>query len=337
MPAPNSRRRAIPVTISKVSGIIALVVLMLLAIGFGWLSVRAWTGRTLLVRYVGGPLSVIVTLVLAAISVVGLLGVYRLYLPHGAPAPVLSVQATPEQLQVAARRANACTGCHSTKGDLPLDGGATNFFAGGGPPLGTLVPPNLTPGGPLKDWTDGEIIRAIREGLDRDGRALIIMPSDTLHRLSDADVQMLVAYLRSQPASNHATPGRDVSLLGLALVGVGLFPTAEQAHIDGPQTAPANGVTPEYGQYLVDTTGCRLCHGPNLEGRTPGGFGPPAGPSLRAIVPAWPESDVVKFFRTGVDPNGRAIDPALMPWKDIGLAYTDDELRAIYAYLHGLS
>ena len=318
------------------SGIITLVVVIVVTLFFGWLSVRAWRGRTVLVRYVGGPLSAIVTVAFAAVSVVGLLGAYRLYTPHGAPAPVLSALATPDQLQVAARRASGCTGCHSSTGNVPLDGGTMNFL-GGGPPLGEVVAPNLTPGGPLKGWTDGEIIRAIREGVDRDGHPLIIMPSDTFHRLSDADVQILVAYLRSQPASDHTTPQRDLTLLGLALVGVGLFPTTEQPHVDGPQSAPQAGVTPEYGQYLVDTTGCRLCHGANLQGGTPGGFGPPAGPSLRTIVPNWREADFVTFFRTGVDPNGRNINNALMPWNDIGRAYTDDQLRAIYAYLHGLS
>ena len=320
----------------QVSGIITLAIVIVLTIAFAWLMVRAWRSRSLLARYAGGPLSAIVTVILAAVSIVGLLGAYRLYTPHGAPPPVLAASATPDQLLIAGRRASGCTGCHSSTGNAPLDGGTTDFFAGG-PPLGTLVAPNLTPGGPLKDWTDGDIIRAVREGVDREGHPLIIMPSDTFHRLSDADAQTLVAYLRSQPASNRDTPDRDVSLLGLALVGVGLFPTAEQPHIAGPQSAPPNAVTPEYGQYLVDTTGCRLCHGPNLEGRTPGGFGPPAGPSLRAIVPNWPEADFVKFFRTGVDPNGRSIDPALMPWNDIGKAYTDDELRAMYAYIHGLT
>ena len=82
----------------------------------------------------------------------------------------------------------------------------------------------MTPGGPLKDWSDGEIVRAIREGLDRDGRPLLIMPSDAFHHLSDDDVQNLVAYLRSQPAVQHATPARDMNLLGLILVGAGLFP-----------------------------------------------------------------------------------------------------------------
>ena len=31
--------------------------------------------------------------------------------------------------------------------------------------MGVLYATNLTPGGPLKDWTDGEIVRAIREGV----------------------------------------------------------------------------------------------------------------------------------------------------------------------------
>jgi mono/diheme cytochrome c family protein len=200
-----------------------------------------------------------------------------------------------------------------------------------------LVPPNLTPGGPLQDWTDGEIVLAIREGVDRDGRALLIMPSDAFHHLSDADVTTLVAYLRSQPPVTHPTPVRDMNLLGVLLVGAGVFPTAAQPPIEQPQTAPSSGVTPEYGQYLVDITGCRTCHGANLEGRTPGGFGPPAGPSLRAIIPTWPEGDFVNFFRTGVDPYGRAIDPALMPWPAINQAYTDDELRAMYAYVQSVS
>ena len=35
----------------------------------------------------------------------------------------------------------------------------------------------------------------------------------------------------------------------------------------------------------------------------------------------------VSFFRTGVDPYGRNIDPENMPWSDLAKAYKDDELR----------
>ena len=316
------------------SGIVQLVAVIVLAIAFAWLSIRAWRVRNVAVRIIAGLVTALLTLVLAAVSVVGLAGTYRLYTPHGAAAPNITVQASADQLAVAGRRANGCTGCHSSSGSLPLDGGTNNFLGG---PLGTLVPPNLTPAGPLKTWSDGEIIRAIREGVDRDGHPLIIMPSDTFHHLADSDVQMLVAYLRSQPPSTHATPDRDLGLMAFVLIGAGLFPTADQPPVVQPVVAPPTGATTQYGQYLVDTTGCRVCHGPNLEGGKPGGFGPPAGPNLRAIVPNWQEAQFVQFFRTGVDPNGRAINPDLMPWKDIGLAYTDEELRGIYAYVHGLT
>ena len=319
------------------SGFIGVAIVLVLAVLFGWLSTRTWRVRNTAVRIVGGGLTALLTLLFAVVSIVGLLGVYRLHAPHGQPAASITVRATPEQLTAAGRRVAGCAGCHSSADALPLDGGTTNFLGGSGFGPGVLVPPNLTPGGPLKDWSDGDIVRAIREGLDRDGRPLLIMPSDGLHHLADEDVQIVVAYLRSQPVVQHATPARDINLLGLMLVGGGLFPTAEQPHISQPQVAPPPG-TAAYGQYLVQITACATCHGPELSGGRPnGGFGPPVGPSLRAIVPQWAEADFVKFFRTGQDPYGRTIDPALMPWKDIGASYTDDELRAIYTYLHGLT
>ncbi|HEY3058907.1 MAG TPA: cytochrome c [Chloroflexota bacterium] len=317
-------------TLIHVIGILELVVAIVLAIVFGWLCLRAWHRRNLAIRIVLGLIATVLTVVLALVSIVGVVGAYRLYAPHGGPPANVTAQAPADVVAAAGRRANGCTGCHSSTGDLPLDGGSDNFLGG---PLGTLYAPNLTQGGPLKDWTDGEIVRAIREGVDRDGHPLIIMPSDAFHFLSDADVQALVAFLRSQPASTHTTPARDLGIMALVLIGGGLFPTAEQPLITQSQSAPPPGVSAAYGKYLVDITGCRLCHGQTLEGGAPGGFGPPPGPGLRALVPTWQEAAFISFFRTGVDPYDRAIDPNEMPWKDIGKAYSDDELRAMYAYI----
>jgi hypothetical protein len=142
--------------------------------------------------------------------------------------------------------------------------------------------------------------------------------------------------LRAQPTSNRATSPRDLNLLGMMLIGAGLFPTEEQPHIAQPQSSPPAGVTPEYGQYLVSTMGCRTCHGANLEGHPPGGFGPSSGPALPPLVKTWQEAAFVSFFRTGVDPYGRSINPDVMPWQAMGKANTDDELRAIYAYIRSL-
>ena len=312
------------------SGIIELLIVIALAAGGGWLTWRLWRLGARGVRLVACVACGLVTGLLALIAVIGLAGVYRLYVPRSGPTPNISAGATPDQLIVATRRASGCRGCHGSNGSPILDGGTANMLGGG---LGVLVAPNLTPGGPLKEWSDGEIVRAIREGVDRNGRALLIMPSEAFHSLSDEDVSILVAYLRAQPAMSHMAPDRDLNLLGLMVVGAGQFPTAVQPPIDRSQTAPAAAVSPEYGRYLVDISGCRACHGQDLQGRAPGGFGPPAGPSLRTLVAQWPEGDFVRFFRTGLDPTGRAIDPSLMPWQDIGSAYTDDELRAMYQFL----
>src|SRR5439155_23960355 len=170
--------------------------------------------------------------------------------------------------------------------------------------------------------------------LDRDGRPLIIMPSDAFHHLSDADALALIAVIRAQPAIDHVVPARDLGPLATLLIGAGLFPTAEQPPQAGPVTAPTRGVPPEYGQYLVQTIGCSSCHGANYAGRKPG-QGPPAGPNLTRIVPQWTESQFVSFFHNGLDPFGHKASDE-MPWEIIGRAYDDNELRAMYAYLRTL-
>jgi len=74
--------------------------------------------------------------------------------------------------------------------------------------------------------------------------------SDQYHGMSDADVQALVAYLRSQPPVPHDTPPVSPNLLGAMLIGVGGFPTSQQPPITQPVDAPLEG-TADHGQYLV--------------------------------------------------------------------------------------
>ena len=47
---------------------------------------------------------------------------------------------------------------------------------------------NLTPGGPLQDWSDGEILCTLREGVDRDGRPLVFMGAVRARYMSDEDL-----------------------------------------------------------------------------------------------------------------------------------------------------
>jgi mono/diheme cytochrome c family protein len=312
--------------------VLSIILVVALALFFGWLTTRAWRARRAWVRWPGAILAGLLMALCTLVGVVALLGVYKLEAPHANPHADIEVAASPERIARGERLAYLCANCHSSAGQLPLAGGTENFVEA----LGTLVAPNLTPGGPLKDWSDGEIIRAIREGLDRQGRALLIMPAEYFRYLSDDDVQALVAYLRTQPPVERQTPENRMNLLGTALVGAGVFPTTAQPPSAAPIANPPGGVVPERGKYLVDIAGCRSCHGADLAGGDPQGF-TPVGPHLPAIAAAWSAEDFVKTIRTGIDPAGHAIDPLNMPWRELSAAYSDEELRAIYVYLRTLS
>jgi len=325
-----------------IGNIIGLLVLLAVAVLFGWLAKRATGTKHAFVKWPGVILAGLLTLILALVFVVALIGTVRLYVPASNPVANVKVAGTPEQVARGAKFATFCAGCHSTAGKPPLDGSKEDFISGPDtPPVGSLYPPNLTPAGEIKDWSDGEIVRAIREGVHKSGRPLIIMPSENFHNLSDADVQSIVAYLRSQPATPNKpqtdAPSNNLNLLGALFIGAGLFPTSIQPPITAPIVAPPEGVTADYGKYLVANVGCRECHGPDLAGGVASGLGPPAGPNLTALVPKWSEADFVKTIRTGVDPTGHALNPDEMPWKEISSFATDNDLKAIYAYLHGLT
>ncbi len=325
--------------IANLLGVLILIALVLL---FGWLTWRAWGSKHRIAKWPALVLSGLVTLLLLVITVVAGIGVAKTSVPVNYPVANLKVAGTPDQIARGQRFASFCAGCHSSSGKPPLDGGNDNFGGPpGGPPLATIYAPNLTPAGEIASWTDGEIQRALREGVHKSGRPLLVMPSDVFHNLSDADAQAIIAYLRSQPAVPHNatadTPSNGVTLLGSLLVGAGVFQTSVQPPITAPVPMPQAGATKEYGQYLVSVLGCHACHGENLAGGKASDFGPPAGPNLTVLVPKWSEADFIKTIRTGVDPTGHALDRDQMPWKDISAFATDDDLRGIYLYLHGLA
>jgi mono/diheme cytochrome c family protein len=309
-------------------------ILVLLLILFGFLTGRAWRAQNRVLRWGGAIICGLLTLLLALVTGAALYGFAQINKTYSNPVADIKVAGTPEQLARGAKLANTCVGCHSSNGQFPLSG---QNFAEGGPPLGTLYATNLTPGGELKDWSDGEIIRAIREGIHKNGRSLLIMPAASFHSMSDEDVQAVVAFLRAQPAA-PATPPTNISLIGALLVTIsnGAFLTA-QPPISGPVTRPAEGPTAEYGEYLISSVGgCRDCHGANLAGGIPSDNGPPAGPTLTTVGQRWSEADFIKAIRTGVKPDGVAFSED-MPWKEINAFASDDDLKALYAHLKTLS
>ena len=166
---------------------------------FAWLTRRAWGSRRAFLKWPGLILGGLLTLAFVALTVLASIGFYKFGEKHDNPVANIQVARTPEQVARGELMAHICAGCHSANDDLPLSG--YNLLARFPlPPIGTLYAPNLTPSGNIKDWSDGEVIRAIREGVHKDGRSLLVMPSTDLRYLSDDDVQAIVAYLRTVPA-----------------------------------------------------------------------------------------------------------------------------------------
>ena len=222
--------------------ILGVLILVLLAAAFGWLAARARRARHPGMKWGGLLVSGLLAFVFAAAVLVAGIGFYRLNVPpHRNPVADVRVASTPDLVARGERFAAICATCHSATGKVPLAG---QDFGKDGPPVGRLYASNLTPAGEIKDWSDGEVIRAIREGIHKSGRPLIIMPSEIFRDLSDTDVQAIVAYLRSQPAVPPGTPPTRLNVLAALFVGSGMFPTSAQAPITRPVVAPPRAPRP---------------------------------------------------------------------------------------------
>jgi len=291
---------------------------------FCWLGIRAWRSKRRLVKWIGTPLAGFFTLVFAAMLVAAFVGYWKLNRQYDNPPSAIAVDMTVEQIARGEKFVFFCAGCHSPNKKPPLLG--NDFLAeAGAPPVGRMYAPNLTPAH-LAGWTDGEIIRAIREGIHKNGRSLLIMPSSQFRRFSDNDVAAIVAYLRSQPAVEPDTPRTRLNFLGAIMANIAPIFQA-QAAITEPVIAPPASVTPEYGKYLA-SYGCTICHGQDLRGDVQFGV-----PTLMASGLAWSEEDFLSFFYSGLRPSGLAVDGDQMPWDDLRVLFADDDLRAIFLHL----
>ncbi len=314
-----------------IGNLVALAVLIALDVLLFWLVHRSARARHGYVKWPGIVLAGVLTLLFAFLSVTAAIGLYRMYGPAGSPVTALKVAGTPEQIARGQHLANSlCVSCHTPTGELPLSGGR-DIAADLPLPFGKFISSNLTPGGPLKDWSDGEILRVLREGVDRDGRVMLVMSANGVRYLSEEDKQAVIAYLRSQPAvsNNLPDPPDQPNLLLAIMVGAGLV--QPKAPVETNITAPPKAATPAYGKYVVDYFDCRLCHGKDLSG----GVDPtqPKGPNLR-VVQGWTREQFIATLRTGKDPGGHELN-ALMPWQFVA-RLDDDELGALHAYLLSL-
>jgi mono/diheme cytochrome c family protein len=294
--------------------------------------------------------AVLVLLILAVAGISATIG-WRPFLgPKTRPLTNRKFEATPERLArgtYLVEHVTACIDCHtpfdektgSSAGNVKEKGSGQPFPLPGFP--GSLVAPNITPDPEtgIGKWTDDEIARAIREGVTREGHTIFpLMPYSFFHSLSDEDVAAIVVYLRALPPVKKSLPASVVN-----------FPVN---HLVNNAPQPITGaVQPDLstqvkrGEYLAQIAACADCHTPlkhnqlDLQMRFAGGqvFDEPGGKVTSAnITPDatgignYTEESFVKTLHTGyVGP--RALN-TLMPWQ-FYTGMTDDDLKAIYAYL----
>jgi mono/diheme cytochrome c family protein len=226
-----------------------------------------------------------------------------------------------------------CAGCHSSAPSLTLTGSPFDFFQNS--PMGTLYAPNLTSGGELEEYSDAELARAIREGIDHHGRPLFLMPSGSFHGMSDRDLRAIIGYLRSQPSDTSTTPPRKLKPLAYLLLGLHLMKTSAQPAITGPVPDVPEAPTSEYGRYLTPLMACKECHNSNYRGHKAEGLGPPPAPDILAVAHRYPLAIFDQAVRGGISPTGKPLNPQLMPWPGYS-NLTDTELVAIYQFLKTL-
>ncbi len=208
------------------------------------------------------------------------------------------------------------------------------------PGLGKVDSANLTSGegGIGDELTDEEWVRALRYGVGRDGKSLIIMPSYDYQLLSDEDLAAIIAYLKSLPPVDFEPGSPNFLLLRLFLLmdetlANDMLP-ANQVDFDyASPTAVEPAVSAEYGAYLANVA-CAGCHGDDFAGKQVG----PGGPTSANLTPGGDVADYAAFVaavRAGVRHDGEVMDTEEMPWNRLA-GLTEDDLEAIWLYLQTL-
>lgn len=278
--------------------------------------------------------------------------------PRSRPAPTVVASTGPEAIakgKYLVDHVAGCLGCHSPvqddkPGDAPVVGrlGAGRDFGDLPGFPGHLRAPNLTPDKEtgIGNHTDGEVLRAMREGVGKDGHALFPqMPFQTYGAmLADDDALAIIAYLRSLPPVKN-DPGRmEVRF------PVSMFIRAVPKPLEAtPAPAPAPSAKMARGKWLLQVCSCGDCHdgvdshrqkvsGQAMAGGQtfplPNGKGVAVAPNITSDkatgIGAYSDEDIRRVLDEGKGKAGRYL--YVMPWSYYA-GLTNEDKDALVAAL----
>lgn len=307
-------------------------------------------GKVLIYIFIG-----VFILVGAAVSYI------KFALPNVGPAPDIKVELTPQRIERGKYLANnvtVCIDCHSKREWNKFAGPYSTESMGAGGEVfdkkigfpGEVHVPNITPFN-LKNWTDGEIFRAITTGVRKNGSAIFpIMPYQAYAKMDQEDIYSIIAYIRTLPPKKANYPERKLDF-PLSLI-VNTIP--KKADL---KPMPSKTDQLAYGAYLTRASACSNCHtktekGNPIEGMEFAGgevFNLPMGTLISAnITPdketgigKWTKEQFVSRFKMYADSNYKPADvgpkefQTVMPWLMYGKMEKSD-LEAIYTYLRSV-
>jgi mono/diheme cytochrome c family protein len=300
-------------------------------------------------------------LILSAAAISVTTGCSFFFGPSSRPASAEKVEPTEALVTRGAYLANhvmVCVDCHSPRDpslfSMPPKKGFE--FAGGdcyGEELnipGKMCFSNITPDPDygIGKWSDGEIMRAVREGVNPKGDALMPgMPYPNYKDMADEDMRAIVAYLRTvEPVNKAAPPGE----FGFFIRHV--FNTFPEP-LKGPVAPADRSTSVSYGAYLVKMAGCKDCHTPRSgisldedrafaggeKFKIPGVMNAVTAnitPDVETGIGALTKEQFIGRFKAFEDPESiTPIDEnhqSMMPWS-LFAGMTEEDLGAIYDYL----
>jgi len=240
-----------------------------------------------------------------------------------------------------------CAVCHTARNGVPNAGGKPLDT-----PFGTVYSTNITPDAQtgIGTWSLDAFVRAMRQGISRDGHHLYpAFPYTSFRNTSDDDLKALYAYLMAQtPVRSRPPETRLVfpfSVRPLMAAWNGLFLERTAFTADATQSAQWNR-----GAYLVNGLGhCGACHTPRnafgaektgaafMGGGLAEGWEAPALSTLSNAPVPWSEDELFSYLRQGHAPlHGVAAGP-MAPVVGELAALPDSDIRAMAAYLASLN
>jgi mono/diheme cytochrome c family protein len=291
----------------------------------------------------------------AALAAGGLAYLFRAY-PRVAPPSSVKVESTPARIARGAylsRHVVGCSDCHGERDWSKYSAPQMREREGHGGmafhlDIGTLYGPNITPAA-IGGWTDGEVLRAMTEGVSKDGRPLFpLMPYEAFAQMSREDAESVIAFIRTLPAV-----ARDIPPTVLKFP-MNLIVRTIPKPVTLPASAPDRSDRIAYGRYLTTLASCSSCHTRMVRGRPvpnmtfAGGleFHPRTGgiqrsanitPDMETGIGRWTEAQFVARFTSIAALDDRALvlngrRNTEMPWRDYG-GMDPQDLSAIYSYL----